>query len=465
MAFRSSAKASSSSGGTITATPTGVAAHDYLGATYLCDTNTGNLNVPSGWTNDQTNQWASGGPDGGRQFFAFKADASGTDGFGFSDTAGTASNALITAAWSGRDNSTPHSTARVKTLDTNSNTSPVSATITGITASAGDDIAVFMGADQTVAGGRWTFSTITGFTERQDGVATDWVSGIALDTQDNVAGGATGNFSTTITRGSGTGNTGYAAVVVAIKAASGGAQTVSPGAISSSEAFGTSQLNFGLGPFGDIASAEALGTAQLNFTILAAGNITSAEAFGTDQLNFTLLNVGNISSAEAFGTAEIGSQSLQASGIASAESFGAPQLNFTILDVGGISSAEAFGTTTVSAAGTQTLVPDGVASAETFGSSQLNFTLLDAGAIGSAEAFGTQQFNFTILGVGVVSEEAFGSDLVIPDQFIGASGIASAETFGSHVIDNGSSNWRLINAIELDSGRMLKLWLDLNQLN
>lgn len=222
MAFRSSAKASSSSGGTITATPTGVQAHDYLGATYVVDSNSPTLSVPSGWTNDTSNFWGSGGPDGGLQFFAFKADATGTDAFGFSDTSGTASNSLITAAWSGRNNATPHSTARVKTVDGTSNASPISATITGITASANDDIAVWMATDQTVAAARWTFSPITGYTEQQDGVATDWVSGIALDTRDNVSAGATGSFATTITRASGTGNAGFGGIVVAIKAAAGG---------------------------------------------------------------------------------------------------------------------------------------------------------------------------------------------------------------------------------------------------
>lgn len=225
MAYRSSNKATSSTGGVITATPAGVTAHDYLGATYLVDSNTATLTAPSGWTNDSSNLWGSGAPDGGQQFFAFKADASGTDAFGFTDSTGNTSNAVIAAAWSGRDNASPHSAARVKTLNTTSNVSPISATITGITASASDDIAVWLATDQTVAGGRWTFSTIATYTERQDGVATDWVSGIALDTLDNASAGATGNFSTTITRDSGTGNSGYAGIVVAIKAAAGGAAT------------------------------------------------------------------------------------------------------------------------------------------------------------------------------------------------------------------------------------------------
>lgn len=217
MAFRSSAKASSSSGGTITATPAGVQAHDYLGATYVVDSNTATLNAPAGWTNDSSNVWGSGAPDGGQQFFAFKADASGADAFGFSDSNGATGNSVVVGAWSGRDNASPHSTARVKTLNTTSNVSPVSATITGITATLGDDIAVFMGTDQTVAGGRWTFSQISGYTEREDGVATDWVSGIALDSLDNASAGATGNFATTITN-SGAGNAGYGGIGVAIKA-------------------------------------------------------------------------------------------------------------------------------------------------------------------------------------------------------------------------------------------------------
>jgi hypothetical protein len=82
----------------------------------------------------------------------------------------------------------------------------------------GDDIGIGLGTDDAAAGQRWTYSTITNYTEQVDGVAQDWVSGAGLQTRDNVSAGATGNFSVTITRGAGAGNSGYSGIVVAIAA-------------------------------------------------------------------------------------------------------------------------------------------------------------------------------------------------------------------------------------------------------
>lgn len=218
MAFRSSASASSSSGGNLTATPTGVAAHDYLAGWFVSDIAGQAPTQPSGW-NALTNVDLSG-PDGQTCRFSDKDDASGSDSFLFTNSFGSHC-ALVTGAWIGRDNSSPRSATPVSTQNTSSNASPISGSISGITASQGDDIAVFVATDQTAGGGRWTGSTITNYTERNDGVAIDWASGIALQTRDNVSSGATGSLSITLTDAS-AGNAGYAAIVVAIKAAPGG---------------------------------------------------------------------------------------------------------------------------------------------------------------------------------------------------------------------------------------------------
>lgn len=215
MALRSSAVAFSASGA-ITATPSGVQVDDYLGGWFLTDNATNTLVPPSGWTQRASIVWPAGSPDGGQQFYADKI-ATGSDSFQFSDTSNPAARTLFCGAWSGRDTASPRSTAPVTTLNTTSNASAISATINGITASLGDDIAIGLGTDQTLAAGRWTFSTIAGYTERQDGVNNDWTSGAGLQTQDNVVAGATGNFSVTITN-SATGNAGYGGIVVAIKA-------------------------------------------------------------------------------------------------------------------------------------------------------------------------------------------------------------------------------------------------------
>jgi hypothetical protein len=159
--------------------------------------------------------------DGSTQFYADKDDATGSDAFGFADNAAGNNKALITAAWSGRNNSAPRSATPVTTGNSASNTSPISATITGITAVSGDDIGIGLGTDE-LASARWTESTITNYTSQVNGVALDFVSGAGLQTRDNVSAGATGNFSVTITRNSGTGNSGYCGIVVAIAAAAAG---------------------------------------------------------------------------------------------------------------------------------------------------------------------------------------------------------------------------------------------------
>lgn len=212
MAHRSSAIASSSTGGNLTATPAGVAAHDYLGALYSQDTSN-TATTPAGWTSRQD---LSGGPDGQGAAYYDKDDASGSDAFTWTNSTGNPV-ALITAAWSGRDNAAPR-TALAPTAMSGSLATPISASITGVTAAAGDDIAVWIVGDQVSSTARWNCSTVTGYTERQDGVAVDWVSLIALDTLDAASAGATGSLASTLTRTSGSGNAGWAAVVVAIKA-------------------------------------------------------------------------------------------------------------------------------------------------------------------------------------------------------------------------------------------------------
>ncbi len=219
MSFRSSAIASSSSGGNLTATPAGVAAHDYLGAIWVADGTAEAPTPPAGWTLRVT---ASGGADGQCFRYYDKDDASGSDSFTFT-YAGGSPCVLICAAWSGRDNANPRSTTPVTTAFAGSNAGhPISFTITGISATAGDDIAVWACTDDASGGSRWTFSTISGFTERNDGANQDWASGALLQTLDNAAGGATGNFSTTISD-SGVHSGDRAAIVVAIKASSGAA--------------------------------------------------------------------------------------------------------------------------------------------------------------------------------------------------------------------------------------------------
>jgi hypothetical protein len=224
MALRSSSSASATSGN-ITATPSGVQVGDYLGGLFSLDDSAGEGTItnPTSWTTRATETHPLSTPDGHVARYADKV-ATGSDSFTWQATSG-GPRSCVNAAWSDRNQVNPRSTNPVTTLNTTSNTSPVSATLNGITAVNEDDIGIFWWTDQTAADGRWTSSTITDYTERVDGIALDWVSGIGLQTRDNVSAGGTGNFSVTLTRTAGTGNAGYGAVVVALKCSSAAAGT------------------------------------------------------------------------------------------------------------------------------------------------------------------------------------------------------------------------------------------------
>lgn len=215
MALRSSAVASRTASGDVTATPAGVASGDYLGVYIAIDSNPGTVTPPAEWTLQVNSGQAA--PDAQSQRYYDKV-SDGSDSFTF-NTSTTA--IMISSAWTGRNTTTPLSTTPVVTTNTSSNATPVSATISGITATSGDDIMVLMNTNATAAADRWSWSTITDYTEQQDSHTVNWVGG-AFDSRENVGGGATGNLSATITRDTGTGNAGYSAIIIAIAAAAGG---------------------------------------------------------------------------------------------------------------------------------------------------------------------------------------------------------------------------------------------------
>ena len=212
MAFRSSASASQNTGGTgnLVATPAGVQAGDYLGGLFVQDGSPHTLNPPAGWTVRATLDLS--GPDVQFARYADKV-ATGSDSFGFF-TGDMNGAVLICAAWSGRDTSNP-TTFITSTLNTSSNTSPISESASGGTAAGGDDLAVFSYVDTTAQTDNWTWSTISGFTQ-QATPAGDWAVA-NLQTKDALSAGATGAFASTITQTAGTGGAGWAAVAVAVK--------------------------------------------------------------------------------------------------------------------------------------------------------------------------------------------------------------------------------------------------------
>lgn len=216
MAYRSSATAKSDTSATITATPAGVVANDILIGAITNDGLTASFTNPSGWTNGATLDLATG--DTQQLHYAYKV-ATGTDAFGFGCTQSWL--VLQVTAHSGRDTASPFSTAAVSTdQGAAAIASGGTTSITGITASAGDDIVVMVVTDAKVSGDLWASAPPTNYTERQDDATTNW-SSLSTNTRDNVSAGATGSLVTTLTRTAGTGTTGYGAWVFALKQAAG----------------------------------------------------------------------------------------------------------------------------------------------------------------------------------------------------------------------------------------------------
>lgn len=215
MAFRSAAYAGSDSGGDLTATPAGVQVNDYLGGLGVTDLSGDPVTNATGWT--ERANIDQGTPDSNSGRYLDKIAAGGDD---FTWTFPANEGAMTVGAWSGRNTSAPR-TATQTTINTSANATPVSASFTGVTAVNGDDIAVFMETDETVVGNDWNYSTITNYTERIDDTSISFIT-LGLQTRDNVSAGATGSLATTITRTVGSGDTGYAGIVVAIANAPGG---------------------------------------------------------------------------------------------------------------------------------------------------------------------------------------------------------------------------------------------------
>lgn len=203
-----------------------------------------------------------------------------------------------------------------------------------------------------------------------------------------------------------------------------GAQTVSPSAIGTAEAFGTAKANLTLFP-GAVATAEAFGTPLVVLRLIASG-IASGEALGTPAAHLRLFPAG-VASAEAFGTATLLTPlTITPTGVASAEALGSLVLAFRVA-LGAIASAEAFGQARINLRVTAA----GIGSAEALGQPSIAL-LIAAGAIGSSEAFGAPSLAFRLFPEGVASNEAFGAPVVgqAGPQTIVAEGIASAEAFG-----------------------------------
>ena len=99
--------------------------------------------------------------------------------------------------------------------------SPLSITASGLTAEAGDDL-LWLAATDTTSSTTGTFSSPSGFTEREDAHAVEWAN-LSGATKENVSAGTTGDATGTFTA-SGV-SAGYVAYLIRLKAAASSGST------------------------------------------------------------------------------------------------------------------------------------------------------------------------------------------------------------------------------------------------
>ena len=131
---------------------------------------------------------------------------------------------IIVGAWSGRD--TAATVTPVPTSVETAQTTPISVTLTGVTAASGDDVVFFADLDKTVNTDVWSSTPPASYSEQQD-VDNGWSYGY-LATRDNVTAGATGALTATATRTSGTGNAGFSGWVFSLPSSGGGGGGTTP---------------------------------------------------------------------------------------------------------------------------------------------------------------------------------------------------------------------------------------------
>ena len=148
-----------------------------------------------------------------------------TGSYTFGNLAGGATPDWVCQAYAfrGRHTTDPPVISTIAT-DDNANTTPVSVTATGVTAVDGDDLLMLSVPDVRASGVATGHAAPTNFTEKED--AENAWSNLAGFTQENVAAGATGDITATLSLASD--SSGWAAILVRIPvaAAAGGVNRV-----------------------------------------------------------------------------------------------------------------------------------------------------------------------------------------------------------------------------------------------
>ena len=225
MAFKSSFK-NSAGGGSVSVSVSGIDEGDFILLTVPVDGSSATINWPSGFTNET--KVGSGSPDSLTFAINWKyAGASEPSSYAINNN--NSPSLLIVTVLSGREGSPTISTA---TQNTSSNSTPVSATWNGVTATAGADIILTGGGDATSGSAIWTFTAPTDYTLQEDYFPQEWLDAFTAY-RENVSAGATGSLATTITRVSGSGNIGYTGYTVSVPAAASGTVALTGTAVSS----------------------------------------------------------------------------------------------------------------------------------------------------------------------------------------------------------------------------------------
>lgn len=212
--FRSSSTVTAASGSLSYPQPAGAAVGDFVLFAWTCF---GPGTVGYASTMVGTTQNNQSGPDGEDTGFAGRI-LDGTETWPFVVTfSGGADRTGICAAFQYVDTDNPFDTTATYTEAQGSIPTPVTTASSGITASPKSTLVWIANTDQTVAADRWSYSTPSGFTMREDVHTVNWAH-LALATQENFAGGFTGSVTATATRDSGTGNAGWAGYVIALRA-------------------------------------------------------------------------------------------------------------------------------------------------------------------------------------------------------------------------------------------------------
>lgn len=212
--FRSSSTVTAVSGSLSFPQPTGATTGDFVLFSWTCYA-PGTVTYPS--TMVGTTQNNQSGPDGEDTGFAGRF-LDGTESWPFVVTfSGGADRTGIAVAFQNVNTDTPFDVTPTYTESQASKTTPISTSCTGITPSAKSCLVWLANTDQTIAADRWSYSTPSGFTMREDVHSINWAH-LALATQENWSGGATGSITATATRDSGTGNAGWAGYVIALRA-------------------------------------------------------------------------------------------------------------------------------------------------------------------------------------------------------------------------------------------------------